>query len=80
MCFNGKNVFKALTSNLDGTCPCWYGGGADHQQDHDHRDAFCAFRHDRDRPRRDRGCKKKYHQYTVPSPIVPTVMPRIRLR
>ena len=34
------------------------GGGADHQQDHDHRDAFGACLHDRDRPRRDRGCEE----------------------
>jgi hypothetical protein len=40
-------------------CPCWYGGGADHQRDLDHRDAFCAFRHVPYRRRRGRGYKAK---------------------
>jgi len=38
---------------LHSPCPCWSCGGADHQRDLDHRDASCAFRHVRDRPRRD---------------------------
>lgn len=40
-------------------CPCWYGGGADHQRDHDHLDACGACRHDRDRQRRGRDCKTR---------------------
>lgn len=35
-------------------CPCWYGGGADHRQDHDHRGACGAFRHGPYRRKRGR--------------------------
>lgn len=39
-------------------CPCWYGGGADHQPDHDHPDACGACQHDRVRERRGRDCEE----------------------
>ena len=39
-------------------CPCWYGGGADHQPDHDHRDACGACLHDL--------CRQKHGRDYVP--------------
>ena len=47
-------VHHILIKSLE-PCPCWYGGGADHQQDHDHRDACGAFRHVPYRRKRGRG-------------------------
>jgi hypothetical protein len=44
-----------LAQTRSSPCPCWSCGGADHRRDLDHRDASCAFRHDRDRPRRGLG-------------------------
>ena len=37
---------------LNSPCRSWSCGGADLRPNHDLPDAFCAFRHDRDRPRR----------------------------
>jgi hypothetical protein len=49
-------VHHILIKSLE-PCPCWYGGGADHQQDHDHLDACGACQHDRGRERRGRDCE-----------------------
>lgn len=45
-------------------CPCWFGGDVDHRPDLDHRDAFCAFQHDRVRQTR---CRDYVIRYVSPS-------------
>ena len=75
----GSVAYRPFRSNQDGIYPSWYGGDVDHLRDLYHRDACGAFLHDRDRRRRDRGCRRRSVSISSFSyMLLPSINPSVR--